>query len=315
MGKEFDVIVIGELNVDLIMDELEGFPEQGKEKRANRMTLTLGSSSAIFASNISSLGTRVAFIGRVGNDKFGEIVLESLQKSQVDVSGIMVDEQVGTGVTVICNVLPERAGTTYAGAMEALTIGDISEDDLNRAKHLHFSSYYLQTGMQKDLGELFRKAQRLGLTTSFDMQWDPREKWDLEIEDILPHVNIFLPNEQELIFLTGKSDLEEAIGALKKYTDILAIKRGSRGSVVCYGDEIVSRPAFPNRKVVDPVGAGDSFNAGFIYKYLEGASIPECQEFGNLMGAISTTAAGGTGAFQDSDRLKRTARDMFGFVV
>ena len=315
MKKEFDVIVVGELNVDLILDEIEQFPEIGKEVLANKMMLTLGSSSAIFASNISSLGARVAFIGKIGKDKFGEVVLESLQKSKVDVSMIKEDADVGTGATVVLNVLEDRANTTYPGAMDLLTINDISEDDLSRAKHLHFSSYFMQPGIRGDVSRLFRTAQKLGLTTSFDIQWDPREEWDLDFEEILPHVNVFLPNEKELICLSGKSDLNEAINSIKRYTDNLVIKRGNRGSMVCFKDEIVDRPAFINRSVIDAIGAGDSFNAGFIHKFIKGNTIPECQEFGNLTGAVSTTAVGGTAAFQDYDKFKKMARDIFGFTV
>ncbi len=211
MNKEFDVIVVGELNVDLIMNELDRFPEVGKEILARQMTLTLGSSAAIFASNISSLGARVAFIGKIGKDKFGEVILESLQNNDVDVSMIIQDENCGTGATIILNVEEDRANTTYPGAMDLLTINDISEKDLSRAKHLHFSSFFLQPGMRDGVGKLFRTAQELGLTTSFDMQWDPEEEWELDIEDIIPNVNVFLPNENELKYLSLKNDLNEAI--------------------------------------------------------------------------------------------------------
>jgi len=315
MKKEFDVLVVGELNVDLILDGIESFPEVGKEVLAKQMTLTLGSSSAIFASNISSLGARVAFLGKIGKDKFGEVVIENLQRSQVDVSMIKEDAEVGTGATVILNVQEDRANTTYPGAMDLLTIQDISEDDLSRAKHLHFSSYFLQPGLREDIGRLFRTAQRLGLTTSFDMQWDPREEWDLDFEEILPYVDVFLPNEKELMFLSGKDNLNEAINSIKKYTDILVIKRGNLGSMVCYSDELLDRPAFINQSVVDAIGAGDSFNAGFIHKFIKGNPIPECQEFGNLTGAVSTLAAGGTTAFQDYDEFKKMATNIFGFEV
>ena len=125
MQKEYDVIVVGELNVDLILDQIEKFPEVGKEVLAHRMTLTLGSSSAIFASNISSLGSRVAFIGRIGNDKFGEVVLESLAGKNVDTSMIKIDSSAGTGATIILNVEEDRANTTYPGAMDLLTINDV----------------------------------------------------------------------------------------------------------------------------------------------------------------------------------------------
>jgi len=315
MNKEFDVLVVGELNVDLIMNELDRFPEVGKEILARQMTLTLGSSAAIFASNISSLGARVAFIGKIGRDKFGEVVLESLQDNNVDVSMIIQDENCGTGATIILNVEEDRANTTYPGAMDLLTINDISEEDLSRAKHLHFSSFFLQPGMRDGVGKLFSKAQELGLTTSFDMQWDPEEEWDLAIEEILPHVNVFLPNENELLYLSGKKNLDEAINVIEKYIDVLVIKRGNKGSLVSTGGESMDLPAFLNKNVVDAIGAGDSFNAGFIYKYILGNAIPDCQQYGNLTGAVSTTAAGGITAFQDYENFKKTARDVFGFIV
>jgi sugar/nucleoside kinase (ribokinase family) len=315
MEKEFDVIVVGELNVDLILNELDRFPEVGKEILARQMTLTLGSSAAIFASNISSLGARVAFIGKIGKDKFGEVVLESLQNSDVDVSMVIQDEETGTGATIILNVEEDRANTTYPGAMDLLTIDDISPGDLGRARHLHFSSFFMQPGMRDGVGELFRMAQELGLTTSFDMQWDPEEVWDLDIEDILPHVNVFLPNENELMYLSRKNNLDEAISFMNKFCDVLVVKRGNQGSMVSYRNEIIDLPAFLNKNVVDAIGAGDSFNAGFIYKFIQGMPIPDCQHFGNLTGAVSTTAAGGITAFQDQENFKKTALDVFGINI
>jgi len=312
MEKRFDILVVGELNVDLILNDIEKFPEIGKEVLAHGMTLTLGSSSAIFASNISSLGARAAFLGKIGRDKFGEVVIECLQANHVDVSMIRTDENTGTGATIILNVQEDRANTTYPGAMDLLTLDDISEEDLSKARHLHFSSYFLQPGMWNDLGKLFRMARKLGLTTSFDMQWDPKETWKLDMADVLPQVNVFLPNEKELMFLTGKSDLNEAIESAMKYTDILVIKRGNKGSMVVSGGRVSDLPPFLNKNVVDAIGAGDSFNAGFIYKYIQGKETKECQWFGNLTGAVSTTAAGGTAAFRDMEAFRRTARDKFG---
>ena len=315
MEKLYDVLVVGELNVDLILDKIEKFPEVGKEVLAGKMTLTLGSSSAIFASNISSLGARVAFIGKIGKDKFGEVVLESLQKKKVDISMIKVDVNLSTGATVVLNVGEDRANTTYPGVMDYLTVNDISEVDLNKAKHLHFSSYFLQPGMWNSLGELFRKAKKLGLTTSFDMQWDPQETWKLDMSDILPGVDIFLPNEKELMFLTGKEKLDDAIDLIKAYTNILVVKRGNKGSIVHFNDSLTDLPPFLNDQVVDSIGAGDSFNAGFIYKFINGCTIAECQKFGNLTGAVSTTAAGGTTAFEDYEYFRKKSKEQFGVDI
>jgi sugar/nucleoside kinase (ribokinase family) len=226
-----------------------------------------------------------------------------------------VDAQAMTGATIILNVSEDRANTTYPGAMEYLTIDDITEADLKKARHLHFSSYFLQPGLRNDVGKLFMLARKLGLTTSFDMQWDPKESWDLDIETILPYVNVFLPNEKEIKFLTGKKDLAEAIDYIKKYTDTLVIKRGNQGSIVVHKGKLFDLPPYLNENVVDAIGAGDSFNAGYIYKYIQGDSISECQKFANLTGAVSTTASGGTKAFKNYESFRKTASDKFGVII
>lgn len=315
MDKTFDVLVVGELNVDLILNDIMTFPEIGREVLANQMTLTLGSSSAIFACNMSNLGASVAFIGKVGKDSFGDLILESLQRNKIDTSLILNDEELSTGVTIILSFDEDRANITYPGAMNSLTFDNISEEALQKAKHLHFSSCFMQPGIKPDLGQLFKSAKQFGLTTSFDMQWDPDENWDLDIESILPFVDVFLPNESELLALTGKNNVNDAIDSLKHLVKVLVIKQGNRGSLVCYQNKLSKMPSFLNEHVVDTIGAGDSFNAGFILKYIDTQSIEECQKFGNLIGALSTMMAGGTKAFEDYDFIQRMAKVKFGITL
>src|SRR6476659_8372980 len=142
MQKKLDVIVVGELNVDLILNQIESFPEVRKEKLAENMTLTLGSSSAIFASNLSALGMRVSFIGKVGNDVFGNFCKEQLEAKGVDTSMLMMNNKWKTGATIILNADEDRANVTYQGAMKYLGMGDITSEMLSTANHLHFSSYF-----------------------------------------------------------------------------------------------------------------------------------------------------------------------------
>ncbi len=200
--NKMDVIVIGELNVDIILNEIESFPVIGKEIIANSMSVTLGSSSAIFASNLSSLGAAVAFIGKMGKDNFAEVVLTSLERKNVDTSHIIKTTSLSTGATIVLNYDQDRANVTYPGAMNDFCLEDIDFGFLAGARHMHFSSCFLQPGIRKDLVTLFRKAKELGLTTSLDPQWDPEEKWDLPLEELLPFVDVFLPNMQEFKFLS-----------------------------------------------------------------------------------------------------------------
>jgi sugar/nucleoside kinase (ribokinase family) len=311
--KKFDVIVVGELNVDLILNQVESFPEMGKEKLAENMTLTLGSSSAIFASNLSALGMRVSFIGKTGNDMFGNFCKEQLEAKGVDTSMLMMSDEWKTGATIILNVDEDRANVTYQGAMKHLGISDITSDMLSKANHLHFSSYFLQPGFKNELHNLFRMAKELGLSISFDAQWDPEEKWELDYKKVLQYVDVFLPNETELLHLTNKKILEAAIDEVRNTAAVTVVKLGNKGSVCVYNKKTLFKESFLNKNVVDAIGAGDSFNAGFILKFLQDAPIETCQLYGNLMGAVSTTAAGGTAAFSDLKTVMKIAKEKFGY--
>ncbi len=315
MDKKFDVLVVGELNVDLILNKIDSFPEMGKEKLADEMTLTLGSSSAIFASNISSLGAKVSFVGKIGQDSFGDLVLDSLKKKNVNTDFIISDKKSKTGATIVLNYDEDRAMVTHPGAMEELTINDISSEYLSAAKHLHISSIFLQPKIKENVLDLLVKAKKAGLTTSLDPQWDPNEKWDIDLRKLLPFIDVFLPNETEVTHLTKEPDVEKALKLLAPFANLIVVKMGSKGSALLRNGNISLQPAFLNEEVADAIGAGDSFDAGFISKFVKGESAIECQRFGNLCGALNTTAAGGTGAFSDYEKMKKIALEKFGMKI
>lgn len=309
--KKFDVLVVGELNVDLILDQIDSPPQMGKEILARQMMLTLGSSSAILASNLSSLGAKVAFIGKLGKDIFGDLVIRVLEEKGVDTSMIIRREELATGATIVLNSKEERAMITHPGAMDQLSISDISPEQISQAKHLHFSSCFLQPALKRNLPELFREAKNKGLSTSFDPQWDPQEQWDLDLNHILRHVDVFLPNEKELLNLTRKETIESALESLEPLYTAIIVKMGNKGSFSLHKRKPIFISSFLNENVVDAIGAGDSFNAGFLYKYIQNASIKDCQEFGNLVGAISTTSAGGTTAFKNPEQIMEIGKQKF----
>jgi sugar/nucleoside kinase (ribokinase family) len=313
MTKKYDVMVIGELNIDLILNRISGLPEVGKEKLAGQMDLVLGSSSAICASNLSSLGARVAFLGKIGGDSFAKMILSTLQNKGVETCFIIQDAALTTGATIVMNYNEDRAMVTYAGAMEHLCFADIHPDQLAQARHLHLSSYFLQPRLSPDIGKIFQLAKKLDLTTSFDAQWDPSEQWDIDLAAILPFVDVFLPNRIEAQMMSGEKDLTRALEKLSGYGNVIAVKLGSDGSLVKKGAQLFQVKPFINKCVVDAIGAGDSFDAGFIFKYIQGSPVQECQIFGNLMGAISTTQAGGTAAFVNYEQIMRVAGETFGY--
>jgi sugar/nucleoside kinase (ribokinase family) len=315
-NHRFDVLAIGELNVDLILNHISGFPEVGKERQAGSMTLTLGSSTAIFAANLSSLGSKVGFLGKIGNDTFGEVVKENLIGKGIDTSFIIVEKEISTGATVVLNFDEDRAMVTYPGTMDYLTIDDIRDEVLEQAQHIHFSSLFLQPGIRYNIHLVFKRAKELGLTTSLDTQWDPYEKWDFDYKSILPWVDVFLPNETELLHLTGMKTIKDALEKMTPFAKNIVIKRGSKGAILCSEKgEISEMPAYINTSVVDAIGAGDSFDAGFIFRFVKGESLKDCLDFGNLIGALNTTATGGTGAFISKEQIQDAIKKKFNISI
>jgi len=312
--KQFDIIALGELNVDLILNQIEGQPEIGKEKFAKQMTLTLGSSTAIFAANAAALGAKVAFAGMIGNDSFGDLVETSLQKKGVDTCYLIRQNKYATGATICMSYDEDRANLTYQGAMDYMTLGDINPHVFTETKHIHISSIFMQSGVKRDLMKILELCKVNGVTTSLDTQWDPVEQWDLDYKAVLPLLTVFMPNETELKFLTHSATLEEAVEKIRPYANAAVIKCGSRGSLLMRkGQPDRMQPALLNKQVVDCIGAGDSFNSGFITRLAAGDPLDVCQQYGNMTGAVNTTAAGGTTAFTCREDVERIGRERFGW--
>ncbi|HEC44313.1 MAG TPA: carbohydrate kinase family protein [Bacteroides sp.] len=311
--KKFDVIVIGELNVDLILNNIAEFPRMNTEILARDMQLLMGSSSAIFASNLSILGARVAFLGKIGNDDFGSLVTDTLEQSGVSTEFIIRSSEYKTGATIVLNYGEDRAMLTHPGAMEQLIFDDITTEIIQHCRHIHISSVFLQTGILNRIPEILRQAKELDISTSLDPQWDPSEKWDLNLKELLPLIDVFLPNTQEFLALTGQKDVHNALDSVKDYAHTIAVKMGNKGSIGCINGQILKKKPFLNDSVVDTIGAGDSFNAGFIYNFLQKKDLDECLELGNLTGAINTTSAGGTTSFENIEKVKETAMEQFDY--
>jgi len=314
--KKFDVIVVGELNVDLILGGFDGvLPEMGKEINASEMIFTLGSSTAIMAANLSVLGPKTTFIGRVGKDYFANQIFDNLKEKKVDTSNIIQSSEHKTGITVSCAYGDNRYAATYPGAMDHLTIRDIKPEILSEARHMHYSSVFFQKGMKPDLLVLFKMAKDRGLTTSLDCQWDPYEKWDIDLLQLLPFVDIFLPNLEELKLLTGTDSMEKALNKISEVANIVVIKDGTNGSHLWNEGKLIHQSIFRNPDVADAIGAGDSFNSGFLSKFIEKQPLKKCTEFGALAGAINTTSAGGTTAFSSLKDVKEIASNRFNFEI
>ena len=298
--SKFDVTIAGELNLDLILYGLpEALPPE-RELLAENMTLTLGSSSAIVAHNLAALGSRVGFVSCIGGDSFGDIALQRLSASGVHVEQVVRNTTAQTGLTVILQHGNWRNILTYPGTIFDLKPTHLDFEYLSSSRHFHFSSFYLQRGLRSHVTSLFRQLKQRGLTISLDPNDDPDGEWKPDIEETLAYVDIFLPNAREAKKIAGTRNIDEAVSKLAAMGPIVVAKLGAEGAMAQRGnDRFVSPPTAV--EIVDPVGAGDSFDAGFLHQFLRGSDLQSCLNAGNLTAALSTTRAGGTEAFRDSE--------------
>lgn len=311
--RPFDLLVAGEINPDLILTG-DVTPEFGQvEKLVDTSTLAIGSSSAIFACGAARLGLKVAFIGVCGGDVFGRFMLDEMSMRGVDVSNVIVRPDGQTGLSVILSHGSDRAILTHSGLIAELQASDIPDDLLRQSKHLHVASYFLQTKLQPNLPALFQRAHSLGLTTSLDTNYDPSEQW-LGFDELLSVTDVFLPNQTEALSITQADDIESAARQLAQKSKLVAVKLGADGALALSGAvakskrgirshlpeeegsgmrEIVRVNSIPVN-VMDTVGAGDSFDAGFLYGYLNNWEIEKSLRLACVCGALSTQQAGGT---------------------
>jgi len=229
----------------------------------------------------------------VGADLFGEFMREQLAARGVDVRGIAVDPSRPTGVTVVLSKPDDRAILTSLGTIGDLRAELIDPEMLRASRHVHVSSYFLQRRLAADLPELFDQVHEAGATTSVDPNWDPTDGWDGGLVELLPQVDVFLPNEMEALRLAHISDMNEAVSRLRARAPFVVIKRGERGALGARAGEVVEVPAIPTT-VVDTTGAGDSFDAGFLSAFLENEPLEEALRFAAACGALSTLTPGGT---------------------
>lgn len=292
--------IVGELNVDMIVRGSDVTPVPGREKLVDQCELALGSSSAITAAVLAGLGHEVRLVSIVGDDLFGQFTLEELSKIGVDTAWVTVSRDVSTGVTVSLSDERDRAMLTYMGSIAAVTPQIVPEELFHAAPgsraHLHFGSYYLQSGMHGQWEPVLRRARQAGLTTSFDVGWDVSNGWDnSEIFRLLRVADYFLPNEVELLHVTGAGSVEAAFSALPSARNHVAVKRGGDGSTLLRpdGTTFARRPF--RVTPIDTTGAGDSFNAGLIHGLVCGMSESAMLDFANASGALATQRVGGAG--------------------
>src|ERR1700722_2799203 len=293
-SEQPDIAIVGELNPDLIV---YGAPREVPEERevlASGFTLTLGSSSAILAHNLSLLGSKVTFSSRIGSDAMGEMCCQRLREAGVETSHVVRSTSgSNTGITLILPLATTRRILTYPGAMFEMGIEDLDLDYLATARHFHLSSLFLHRKLSPDIPGIFKEMKRRGLTTSLDTNDDPEDKWGGVLDEVLPLVDVLLCTEDELAKIARVENAAEHVAAI---VPLLVVKRGARGASADTEGRRIDVPSI-RVDVTDSVGAGDTFDAGFLHQWVRKAPLEKCIAYGNLAGGLSVTRSGGTEAF------------------
>jgi sugar/nucleoside kinase (ribokinase family) len=302
MRIRYDLLIIGELNVDIIVRG-NVTPRFGQaEQVVEDVTLCAGSSSAIAAASAARMGLRVLFASRVGDDLFGRYMISALQEAGIDTSGIHTDPAIKTGATIALSRGQDRAMLTYPGSIAAVSVADVDPAWYGAARHLHVASPFLLTGLRPALPDIMQRARAAGMTVSLDTNWDPDERW--ELAGMLDVVDVFLPNENEVRAITGQDDLEGGIARLAQRIPLVVVKRGADGALAVRGAERVAVPTY-RVPVADTTGAGDTFDGGFLAAWLRGEPLPRCLEMGCVCAAATITQPGGLNGQPTWDEVLR----------
>ncbi len=303
---QFDVLCLGELNPDLILSGIraEG-PRLGTEQAFSDIKLTLGSSTAIACVIMQRLGLQTAMAACIGDDDYGRFCRDALVTEGVDVGQVRVLPDKPTGVTLSLAYPKDRMLLTTYGAMTKLTADMVDAGVLSNVRHIHVGSFFIQKGLQPGLAALFEAARKQGISTSLDTGWDPEETWGSpELDAVLAETDVLLPNEVEFERITATADRTKGFTTLhERGVREVALKLGGAGAVYSGPDGVHTHPGFAATPI-DTTGAGDSFNAGYVFGRLKGEAPVQRLARGNACGALTVAAVGGTSGVLNIDAVE-----------
>jgi ribokinase len=292
--RQYDIITFGDMCVDLVVSGGDIVPRFGQvEQLVGDYAVEMGGSCCIFACQAAKLGLRVGILGRVGDDSFGRLIVRKLEACGVDTRHMIVDPQLKTGLSIALTRDGDRAILTYLGSICAIEPGDVGNAFLASARHLHHGSFFLHTRLRPALPQIFARAHGLGLTTSLDTGWDPEERWQGNLQQTLAHTDICLPNQQEAQRIGGGANLAEAIERLRACVPQLALKRGADGATLYANGQSLDSHPLSAATGGDSIGAGDSFDAGFLAGWLRGMSPETCLKIASRCGRAVASTVGG----------------------
>ena len=301
--KKWDVFVFGDVDIDLLAPGVNRQPPAGEEWEVPVMETAPGGGAALFALGLARLGMHPVFLGRVGDDLYGQYLRSYMEETGVDISLLEVRPNAKTGITISFTDDRDRSFLTFRGDCKVPDIGDISMEQVAQAGHIHLTGYVESVNHEEYLSFLQRLRKETDVTVSFDTGWDSTGAWSPRIYELFPYLDVLLMNETESIHYSRKETAREAAQDFAARGCMAVVKMGKKGALCCRAGKVWTKAGF-SVEAVDTTGAGDSFNAGFVYGFLKGLDPDSALELGNGCGALSCTGLGGNTMFPGWDRLQ-----------
>lgn len=287
--KDIDVIMAGTPNIDLIVSPYAKFPNPGEEIRVDNIFMQCGGGIAITAIALAKLGVKTLMYGTHHKDLFGDFILKELDKYGVLTK--FESANISTGITIALDVDKDRRFITYDGCVNDISPKDIPKDLIKRSKHVHLTNYKGRSVLDEYLS-FIDEMHSLDITVSMDVGWDDAGEWDQCIFEITKKLDIFFINDKELMKYTRCDNITDSAKKISKACNHVAIKMGSKGSMLLLNGDVFELKA-DKVKALDTTGAGDSFNAGYIYGFLNNCSPLKSIKIANVCGSMSVQGYGG----------------------
>ena len=306
---EKNCLVIGDLNVDLIIAGINRPLKKGSEVTARNHFLDIGGSGGVFSAVLSELGIKAYIVSKISNDFFGNYLIQRLKSHGAGIDKILIEEGKDTGVTISLSYAEDKIQISSVELVKKFNISDIAFERLGNIGHVHFSSYYMMDGLRDNYIKIISSIKKRygNITFSMDTNDDPSDEWGDEIYNILPHIDIFLINKKESLMITKKDNIDEALEKLSKIVKTVVIKLGIKGYIAKDNGNIYKGDSL-NVDFKDSTGAGDNFDAGFIYGFLNNMGPEKSLHIGNICGAKSVKYLGGAGIKEKFDKINDLIR-------
>ena len=296
MTDSEEVLCAGIVVADHVCTPISHLPGAGELVMADRLILTIGGCAANAAVDLVKMGVRAAVVGRVGGDALGRVVADMLREHGVDVSSLNVSSQADTSQTLIVNVVGEDRRFIHTfGANAEFRAADIPPERVARCRVLYVGGYLLMPELRgEELAPVFAAARKAGAKTVLDVGVPCPADYLPRLEPLLPHVDVFTPNEDEAEQITGESDPVKQAEVFRRLgARAVAITMGGDGAVLVTEGVRLRADVYPV-EFVDGSGGGDAFDAGYIYGLLHGLDAEGCLRIASALGASCVRAIGTT---------------------